>query len=107
MSRRAFIALSLSAPLWGSRSNDADDVTKGTKTMSTTTNKAYNATRDGQVAMAHDAASRAPAFQMNKIIKSKGGIGWSDDMIASADPVLLRSIKEDLLEEYNAIISRP
>ena len=71
------------------------------------TSKAYNATRDGQVAMAHEAASRAPAFQMNKIIKSKGGVGWSDDMIASADPVLLRSIKDDLLEEYNAIISRP
>ena len=68
-------------------------------------NKAYNATRAGQVAMAYDASSRAPAFQMNKIIKSKGGVGWSDDMIASADPVLLRSIKEDLLEEYNSLVS--
>ena len=75
------------------------------KTMNTTMNKAYNATRDGQVAMAHDAASRAPAFQMNSIIKSKGGVGWSDDMIASADPVMLRSIKEDLLEEYNSLVS--
>ena len=69
------------------------------------TSKAYNATRAGQVAMAHDAASRATAFNMNKIIKSKGGVGWSDDMIASADPVLLRSIKEDLLEEYNNLVS--
>ena len=74
--------------------------------MSTTKSKAYNATRDGQMAMAHDASSRAPAFQMNNIIKSKGGIGWSDDMIASADPVLLRSIKEDLLEEYNSLVSQ-
>ena len=73
--------------------------------MSTTMSKAYNATRDGQMAMAYDAASRATAFQMNKIIKSKGGIGWHDDMIASADPVLLRSIKEDLLEEYNGLVS--
>jgi len=70
-----------------------------------TMSKAYNATREGQIAMARDAASRAPAFHMNKIIKAKGGIGWSDDMIASADPVLLRSIKDDLIEEYNAIIS--
>ena len=75
--------------------------------MNNTNSKAYNATRDGQIAMAHDAASRAPAFQMNNIIKAKGGIGWQDGMIASADPVMLRSIKEDLLEEYNAIISRP
>ena len=71
-----------------------------------TMSKAYNATREGQVAMAHDAASRAPAFHMNKIIKAKGGIGWSDDMIASADPVLLRSIKEDLLEEYNSLMTK-
>ena len=73
--------------------------------MSTTTSKAYNATRDGQVAMAHDAASRATAFQMNKIIKSKGGVGWPDDMIASAEPILLRSIKEDLIEEYNGLVT--
>ena len=67
--------------------------------------KAYNATRDGQVAMAHDAASRATAFQMNNIIKAKGGIGWPDDMIASAEPILLRSIKEDLIEEYNGLVT--
>ncbi len=70
-----------------------------------TMNKAYNATRDGQVVMAHDAAARAPAFQMNKIIKSKGGIGWSDDMIASAEPILLRAIKENLIEEYNSLVT--
>ena len=64
------------------------------KTMSTTMNKAYNATREGQMAMAHDAASRATAFQINNVIKSKGGVGWSNDMIASADPILLRSKKK-------------
>ena len=74
--------------------------------MSTTTNKAYNATRDGQMEMAYDASSRALAFHMNKVIKSKGGIGWHDDMIASADPVLLSSIKADLLEEYNSLVSQ-
>ncbi len=74
--------------------------------MSTTMSKAYNATREGQMAMAYDASSRAVAFQMNRAIKSRGGIGWSDDMIASANPVLLRSIKEDLLEEYNNLVSR-
>ncbi len=74
--------------------------------MSTTMSKAYIATREGQMAMAYDASSRAVAFQMNKIIKAKGGIGWSDDMIANANPVLLRSIKENLLEEYNSLVSK-
>ena len=69
-------------------------------------NKAYNATREGQMAMAHDAASRATAFQINNVIKSKGGVGWSNDMIASADPILLRSIKENLIEEYNSLVSQ-
>ena len=75
------------------------------KTMSTTMNKAYNATREGQMAMAHDAASRATAFQINNVIKSKGGVGWSNDMIASADPVMLRAIKENLIEEYNSLVT--
>ena len=75
------------------------------KTMSTTMNKAHNATREGQMAMAHDAASRATAFQINNVIKSKGGIGWSNDMIASADPILLHSIKENLIEEYNSLVA--
>ena len=70
------------------------------------TSKAYNATRAGQMAMAYDASSRAVAFMMNKVIKSKGGIGWADDMIASAGPVMLRSIKEDLLKEYNSVIQK-
>ena len=74
--------------------------------MSTTMSKAYNATLAGQMAMAYDAGSRATAFQMNNFIKSKGGVGWSDDMIASADPVLLRSIKDDLLEEYNSLVTK-
>ena len=63
------------------------------------------ASREGQMAMAYDASSRAPAFQMNGFIKAKGGIGWPDDMIASADPVLLSAIKEDLLEEYNSLVT--
>ena len=74
--------------------------------MSTTKSNAYNATRDGQIAMAYDAASRAPAFQMNKIIKSKGGVGWPDDMIASAEQIILRSIKENLIEEYHSLVSQ-
>ena len=71
-----------------------------------TMSKAYNATREGQVAMAYDASSRAVAFQMNKIIKSKGGIGWPDGMIASAEPILLSSIKENMIEEYNSLVSQ-
>ena len=73
--------------------------------MNNTKIKAYNATIDGQVAMAYDASSRATAFQMNKIIKSKGGVGWPDDMIASAEPILLHSIKENLIEEYNGLVT--
>jgi len=80
--------------------------TKGNSQMSNTMSKAYNATRNGQMAMAYDASSRAVAFMMNKAIKAKGGIGWSDDMIASAGPVMLRSIKEDLLKEYNSVIQK-
>ena len=68
-------------------------------------NKAYNATRGGQIAMANDAASRAPAFHMNKIIKSKGGFGWPDDMIANAEPILLSAIKADMIEEYNSLVT--
>ncbi len=77
--------------------------------MSTTMNKAYKAyiaSGQGQKAMAYDASSRAVAFMMNKAIKAKGGIGWSDDMIASAGPVMLQSIKEDLLKEYNSVIQK-
>ena len=74
--------------------------------MSTTNSKAYNATKDGQMEMAHDAASRATEFQMNNVIKAKGGIGWPEDMIASAEPILLRSIKEDMIEEYNGLVSQ-
>ena len=80
--------------------------TKGNSQMSTTMNKAYNATRNGQMAMAYDASSRAVAFMLNKAIKSKGGIGWQDDMIASANPILLSSIKENLIEEYNSLVSQ-
>jgi len=84
---------------------DADDVNKEKLKMNNTMSKAYNATRNGQIAMAYDASSRAVAFQMNKVIKAKGGIGWSDDIIASAGPVMLRSIKEDLLKEYNSLVT--
>ena len=73
--------------------------------MNNTKIKAYNATIYGQMAMAYDASSRAPALLMNKIIKEKGGIGWPDDMIASAEPILLHSIKEDLVEEYNGLVT--
>ena len=68
-------------------------------------NKAYNATAGGQMGMAYDASARATAFHMNSIIKSKGGTGWPDDMIASAEPILLRSIKENLIEEYNGLVT--
>lgn len=67
----------------------------------------FNATSDGQKAMCADAASRATAFQMNSIIKSKGGIGWDHQMIETANPILLRAIKENLIEEYNALVSAP
>ena len=64
-----------------------------------------NATRGGQAAMEKDAASRAPAFQMNKIVKSKGGVGFPDDMIESANSILLHSIKDNLIKEYNELLT--
>ena len=67
--------------------------------------KAVNASKEGQVAMAQEAASRAPAFQMNKIVKSKGGVGFPDDMIAAANSILLHSIKDNLIKEYNELLT--
>lgn len=66
--------------------------------------KAFNATREGQQSMCADAASKSTAFMMNKIIKQKGGIGWDNQMIETANPILLRAIKENLIEEYNALV---
>ncbi len=74
--------------------------------MNSPSQKAFNATREGQMQMCADASSRATAFQMSKIIRSKGGDGWDDEMIATANPILLRAIKENLIEEYNAILKR-
>lgn len=71
----------------------------------TTEQKAYNATASGQRDMCNDADSKATAFMMNKIIKQKGGIGFDHRMIETATPILLRAIKENLIEEYNAIIA--
>ena len=67
--------------------------------------KAVNASKEGQVAMAQEAASRAPAFQMNRIVKSKGGVGFPNDMIESANSILLHSIKDNLIREYNDILT--
>jgi len=66
--------------------------------------KSFNATPEGQREMFRDADSRSTAFMMSKIIKSKGGDGWPDQMIATANETLLRAIKEDLVSEYNKII---
>jgi hypothetical protein len=66
--------------------------------------KAFNATREGQMKMAYDADSIGTALTMNRAIKAKGGAGWDESWIQTANPVLLASIKEDLRREWNSLV---
>jgi hypothetical protein len=65
----------------------------------------YNATANGQKDMANAASSIGVALMMNSKIKQLGGTGWDADMIASASPSTLAAIKEDLLAEYNSLVT--
>lgn len=67
--------------------------------------KAFNATAAGQKQMANDGASIGTALYMNKVVKQKGGTGWPDNMIETANPIMLRAIKEDLITEFNALVT--
>ena len=65
----------------------------------------YNATANGQKEMAHAAASIGTALMMNSKIKQLGGMGWDAAMISNASPSTLTAIKEDLLAEYNGLVT--
>jgi hypothetical protein len=67
--------------------------------------KEYNATANGQKDMANAAASIGVALMMNSKIKQLGGTGWDAAMIANASPSTLAAIKEDLLAEYNNLVT--
>jgi hypothetical protein len=67
--------------------------------------KEYNATANGQKDMANAAASIGVALMMNSKIKQLGGIGWDAAMIANANPTTLAAIKQDLLVEYNNLVT--
>ena len=67
--------------------------------------KEYNATANGQKDMANAAASIGVALMINSKIKQLGGTGWDAAMIASASPSTLAAIKEDLLAEYNSLVT--
>lgn len=66
----------------------------------------YNATANGQKDMAHSALSIGTALMMNSKIKQLGGTGWDAAMISSAGPSTLAAIKEDLLTEYNGLVTK-
>ena len=66
--------------------------------------KAYNATRAGQLAMAHDADKRAVAFQLNQKVKELGGESWGQSMIKTADSAMLVMIRDELIKDYNRLL---
>lgn len=68
--------------------------------------KSFNATTAGQRAMCSDADSRATAFILARKIREMGGTGWDDSWIASANPTMLIAIKNDLIAEYNNLVSQ-
>ena len=65
------------------------------------TNKAFNATVAGQLAMCYDADRRANAFILAKWLRQRGLPAWDDAFIASCNETTLASIKEDMLAKYN------
>lgn len=69
--------------------------------------RAFNSTRDGQIALCNKAAEISSALLLSKAIKAKGGTGWDDSFIESANPTLLVAIKNDLVREWNSLVTKP
>ena len=67
----------------------------------------FNSTREGQVALCNKASEIAAALLLSKAIKAKGGTGWDASFIESANPVLLIAIKDDLVREWNSLVTKP
>lgn len=68
--------------------------------------KQFNATREGQIALCNDATSISVALMLNRKIRENGGQGWDPSFIESANPVLLVSIKNDLILEWNSLVKK-
>lgn len=58
------------------------------------------------MSMCRDADSIGTALFLNRSVKQKGGIGWDDRMIESANDVLLIAIKDDLVREWNSLVTK-
>lgn len=54
--------------------------------------------------MCNDATSRAVVIILNRKVRSLGGAAWDDKMIESANDSTLRSISDDLITIYNALV---
>ena len=67
----------------------------------------FNSTREGQIALCNKASEISAALLLSRAIKAKGGTGWDDSFIESANPVLLIAIKDDLVREWNGLVTKP
>lgn len=69
------------------------------------TGKEFNATPEGQRAMFYGELTRSVVLTLNAAVRRMGGIPWEEQVIRTADEATLKSIREDLINEYNAKVS--
>jgi hypothetical protein len=69
--------------------------------------KEFNATRNGQLALAYNGLSVSVVMLLNEKVKQLGGNPWQSDFIQTANQTTLKSIQEDLILEYNALLTKP
>lgn len=67
--------------------------------------KAFNATKEGQMAMCQSAMSVSTVLIINNKVRSLGGAFWQNEMIETANAPLLEAIKSDLIDEYNRLVT--
>lgn len=78
-----------------------------THTQSTHTPAAYNATAQGQKDMAYNADNVGLCLTLARKIRSLGGVTWDDAFIQSANPSTLLSIRDDMISDYNSLVTKP
>lgn len=75
--------------------------------MDTQELKAFNATAAGQLAMCDKAQEVGLILMLNRKVASLGGTAWSESqlsqLLSHASHNLVTSVKEDLLNDYNAL----
>ncbi len=59
------------------------------------------------MALCNKASEISVALLLAKAIKAKGGTGWDVSFIESANPTLLVAIKNDLVREWNSLVTKP